>query len=58
MTDAMPPSKFEDADETIEEAATATSNMEEDSAMCEPHDSSTDKTSADYYFDSYSHFGN
>ncbi|MFS7916696.1 putative methyltransferase [Helianthus anomalus] len=57
MTDAMPPSKFEDADETIEEAAAATSNMEEDSAMCEPHDSSTDKTSADYYFDSYSHFG-
>ncbi|XP_024960598.1 protein arginine N-methyltransferase 1.1-like [Cynara cardunculus var. scolymus] len=64
MTDAMPASKtrfeFEDADETIEEAATGSSNLEEDSAMCEPEDSSivgADKTSADYYFDSYSHFG-
>ncbi|KAI3495763.1 hypothetical protein L2E82_39398 [Cichorium intybus] len=63
MTEATPPSKvrfeFEDADETIEEAATASSNLEEDSAMCEPEDSSVggDKTSADYYFDSYSHFG-
>ncbi|KAI7727189.1 hypothetical protein M8C21_027002, partial [Ambrosia artemisiifolia] len=32
MTDSMPPSKFEDADETIKEAAAA-SNMEEDSEM-------------------------
>ncbi|KAJ9551241.1 hypothetical protein OSB04_015286 [Centaurea solstitialis] len=64
MADVIPPSKarfeFEDADETIEEAATVSSNLEEDSAMCEPEDSSIvggDKTSADYYFDSYSHFG-
>ncbi|KAK2993420.1 hypothetical protein RJ640_021639, partial [Escallonia rubra] len=48
-----------DQDETIEEAATGSSNLEEDSAMCEPDDSilGSDKTSADYYFDSYSHFG-
>ncbi|KAL8223250.1 hypothetical protein R6Q57_020649 [Mikania cordata] len=64
MTQAMSPSKvsfqFEDADETIEEAATGSSNLEEDSIMCDPQDSSIiggDKTSADYYFDSYSHFG-
>ncbi|KAK6147761.1 hypothetical protein DH2020_018673 [Rehmannia glutinosa] len=46
--------------ETIEEVATESSNLEEDSAMCEPEGSlvaSDDKTSADYYFDSYSHFG-
>ncbi|KAK6147731.1 hypothetical protein DH2020_018643 [Rehmannia glutinosa] len=45
--------------ETIEEVATESSNLEEDSAMCEPEGSlvaSDDKTSADYYFDSYSHF--
>lgn len=49
----------DDQDETIEEAATGSSNLEEDSAMCEPDDSilGGDKTSADYYFDSYSHFG-
>ncbi|KAK3004581.1 hypothetical protein RJ639_018542 [Escallonia herrerae] len=48
-----------DQDETIEEAATGSSNLEEDSATCEPDDSilGSDKTSADYYFDSYSHFG-
>lgn len=40
-------------DETIEEAGTASSNLEEDSTMCE----TDEKTSADYYFDSYSHFG-
>lgn len=63
MTEAMPSKvrfEYEDADETIEEAVTGSSNLEEDSAMCEPYDSSTiggDKTSADYYFDSYSHFG-
>ena len=50
-------------DEIIEEAATTTGSssiLEEDSAMCEPSDDSmigADKTSADYYFDSYSHFG-
>lgn len=47
--------------ETIEEVATESSNLEEDSTMCEPEDSlvaGDDKTSADYYFDSYSHFGN
>lgn len=47
-------------DETLEELAS--SNLEEDVSMCEPDpDDSTltadDKTSADYYFDSYSHFG-
>ncbi|CAA2973602.1 probable arginine N-methyltransferase [Olea europaea subsp. europaea] len=46
-------------DETIEEAPTECSNLEEDSVMCMPDDSAIDgdKTSADYYFDSYSHFG-
>ncbi|KAK1437589.1 hypothetical protein QVD17_03383 [Tagetes erecta] len=46
--------QFADADETI---ATV---LEEDSAMCDAQDPSTvadDNTSADYYFDSYSHFG-
>ncbi|KAI3443667.1 hypothetical protein Pfo_000332 [Paulownia fortunei] len=50
----------EEEAETIEEVATESSNLEEDSAMCEPEDSlvaGDDKTSADYYFDSYSHFG-
>ncbi|KAI3714712.1 hypothetical protein L6452_21671 [Arctium lappa] len=47
--------EYGDDDETIEEAATVSSNLEEDSSMCEPGDA--DKTSADYYFDSYSHFG-
>ncbi|KAI4347016.1 hypothetical protein L6164_007867 [Bauhinia variegata] len=56
--------RFEEADEVIEEAAVS-SNLDE--SMCEPEDSvgdpsmplidSDDKTSADYYFDSYSHFG-
>ncbi|KAM7515612.1 hypothetical protein LguiA_005195 [Lonicera macranthoides] len=57
--------EYEDSgqDEIIEEAATTTGSssiLEEDSAMCEPSDDSmigADKTSADYYFDSYSHFG-
>ncbi|CAA2980429.1 probable arginine N-methyltransferase [Olea europaea subsp. europaea] len=46
-------------DETIEESPTECSNLEEDSVMCMPDDSAIDgdKTSADYYFDSYSHFG-
>jgi protein arginine N-methyltransferase 1 len=51
----------QEKDEVFEEAAaaaTGSSNLEEDSAMCEPEDSiGADKTSADYYFDSYSHFG-
>ncbi|KVH88832.1 Protein arginine N-methyltransferase [Cynara cardunculus var. scolymus] len=58
MNEAGPTkSRFEygDDDETIEEAATGSSNLDEDSSMCEPGDA--DKTSADYYFDSYSHFG-
>ncbi|CAI9100527.1 OLC1v1037648C1 [Oldenlandia corymbosa var. corymbosa] len=55
-------SRFQDPDETIEEAATESSNLEEDLTMCDPDpdDASVigaDKTSADYYFDSYSHFG-
>lgn len=44
----------EDEDETIEEVAT------ESSSMCEPEEifkGDDNKTSSDYYFDSYSHFG-
>ncbi|KAL3532586.1 hypothetical protein ACH5RR_006107 [Cinchona calisaya] len=48
-----------------EETATESSNLEEDFVMCEPDPDDdaddiiigSDKTSADYYFDSYSHFG-
>ncbi|CAK9166213.1 unnamed protein product, partial [Ilex paraguariensis] len=49
----------EEKDEILEETATESSNLEDDSAMCEPEESTVggDKTSADYYFDSYSHFG-
>ncbi|KAK4480057.1 hypothetical protein RD792_013114 [Penstemon davidsonii] len=51
--------RFEYEDD--EEVATESSNLEEDSAMCEPETSlvisGDNKTSADYYFDSYSHFG-
>ncbi|WCJ42642.1 Protein arginine N-methyltransferase 1.1 [Euphorbia peplus] len=59
--------RFEDKDE---ELATETSNLDvagtkptpmDDESMCEPDvsfvDGDDDKTSADYYFDSYSHFG-
>ncbi|XP_020239987.1 protein arginine N-methyltransferase 1.1 [Cajanus cajan] len=42
--------RFEDADEPVDES----SNL--DQSMCHIDDSD-DKTSADYYFDSYSHFG-
>lgn len=54
--------EYDDDEEagTLEEVATESSNLEEDTAMCEPEDSfaaGDDKTSADYYFDSYSHFG-
>ncbi|KAM7509644.1 hypothetical protein LguiA_020097 [Lonicera macranthoides] len=58
--------EYEDDDDQVEiieegstAAATGSSNFEGDSAMCEPEDSTVggDKTSADYYFDSYSHFG-
>ncbi|XP_027072282.1 probable protein arginine N-methyltransferase 1.2 isoform X1 [Coffea arabica] len=53
--------RFQD-DETLEETATESSNIEEDFAMFEPDPDDAnvigaDKTSADYYFDSYSHFG-
>lgn len=53
--------RFQD-DETLEETATESSNLEEDFPMCEPDPDDAgiigaDKTSADYYFDSYSHFG-
>ncbi|KAL1356511.1 hypothetical protein HN51_008514 [Arachis hypogaea] len=53
--------RFQDADEVIQDAAES-SNLD-DQSMCEPEPSepsfidSDDKTSADYYFDSYSHFG-
>ncbi|KAL3535647.1 hypothetical protein ACH5RR_004108 [Cinchona calisaya] len=47
-----------------EETATDTSNLDDDLAMSEPEPNpddtdviGSDKTSADYYFDSYSHFG-
>ncbi|KAD0098657.1 hypothetical protein E3N88_44786 [Mikania micrantha] len=58
MNDARPTKitfQYGDDDEAIEETATGSSNLDEDSSMCEPADD--DKTSADYYFDSYSHFG-
>ncbi|EYU41603.1 hypothetical protein MIMGU_mgv1a0128561mg, partial [Erythranthe guttata] len=52
--------EYEDDEvETIEEVAASSSNLEEDSTMFEPEDSlltGDEKTSADYYFDSYSHF--
>ncbi|XP_051150619.1 protein arginine N-methyltransferase 1.1-like [Andrographis paniculata] len=54
------PSKIRFSYDDDEEAATESSNVEEDAAMCEPEESfaaGDDKTSADYYFDSYSHFG-
>jgi len=43
--------RFEDAEEAVEES----SNL--DQSMCDIDDECGDKTSADYYFDSYSHFG-
>lgn len=49
--------------EVPEETATESSNLDEDMAICEPDPDDSniiggdDKTSADYYFDSYSHFG-
>ncbi|KAH0710107.1 hypothetical protein KY284_011534 [Solanum tuberosum] len=61
--------QYEDDDEQVvqDETVTESSNLEvdEDISMCDPTtaaavDDSTvggDKTSADYYFDSYSHFG-
>ncbi|KAL7240022.1 hypothetical protein ACSBR2_005815 [Camellia fascicularis] len=47
-----------DQDETLDEVITETSNLEDDALMCDPDESviGADKTSADYYFDSYSHF--
>ncbi|KAG7021923.1 Protein arginine N-methyltransferase 1.1 [Cucurbita argyrosperma subsp. argyrosperma] len=64
--------RFEDDDEALIEETTESSNVDE--SMCEADDSNRviedsacepaqsldkdDKTSADYYFDSYSHFGN
>ncbi|KAK2452076.1 putative protein arginine N-methyltransferase [Trifolium repens] len=47
--------RFQDADEVIEDAG-ETSNLDQSMGGCELDDSN-DKTSADYYFDSYSHFG-
>ncbi|MCD7455322.1 Protein arginine N-methyltransferase 1 [Datura stramonium] len=57
--------KFQyDEDETVTESSNL--EMDEDTAMCDPASASAavddsmvggDKTSADYYFDSYSHFG-
>ncbi|GKF16335.1 hypothetical protein Tco_0061253, partial [Tanacetum coccineum] len=50
--------KYQDADETIEEAINGTLNLEEHQQDSVMSDIAGDKTSADYYFDSYSHFGN
>ncbi|KAF7813912.1 Protein arginine N-methyltransferase 1.1 [Senna tora] len=50
--------RFEDEDQVIVDAAPHTSNL--DHSMCDAtmaFTDSDDKTSADYYFDSYSHFG-
>ncbi|XP_004513091.1 probable protein arginine N-methyltransferase 1.2 [Cicer arietinum] len=47
--------RFQDADEVIEDAA-ETSNLDQSMCGCDLDDSDG-KTSADYYFDSYSHFG-
>lgn len=54
------PQQRPDQDETLTESSNL--EVEEDAAMCEPsagEDSmvADDHTSADYYFDSYSHFG-
>lgn len=54
------PQQRADQDETLTESSNL--EVEEDAAMCEPsagEDSmvADDHTSADYYFDSYSHFG-
>lgn len=64
--------RFEDADEVIEDAAVS-SNLDDsicdadgcvdkavEGSVGDPMslEKSDDKTSADYYFDSYSHFGN
>nr|AFK37387.1 unknown [Lotus japonicus] len=47
--------RFQDADDEVIEDVAETSNL--DQSMCDDPDDSDDKTSADYYFDSYSHFG-
>ncbi|KAI8553596.1 hypothetical protein RHMOL_Rhmol05G0028300 [Rhododendron molle] len=44
-------------DETLDETVTESSNLDDDALMCDPDEIGADKTSADYYFDSYSHFG-
>ncbi|KAG5547267.1 hypothetical protein RHGRI_013068 [Rhododendron griersonianum] len=52
---------YEDDDqfqgETLDETVTESSNLDDDALMCDPDEIGADKTSADYYFDSYSHFG-
>lgn len=50
--------RFQDADELIEDAAES-SNLDQSMGdpVPQPQEDSDDKTSADYYFDSYSHFG-
>ncbi|GKC92254.1 hypothetical protein Tco_1157696, partial [Tanacetum coccineum] len=52
----MTDTKYQDADETIEEAINGTLNLEEQQQDSVMSDVGGDKTSADYYFDSYSHF--
>ncbi|CAN7015031.1 unnamed protein product [Brassica rapa subsp. trilocularis] len=53
--------RFEDADEDETAQGSAEAATAQDESMCDAADSTTDAaddtTSADYYFDSYSHFG-
>lgn len=61
--------RFADADEDLDAVndATESSNLDDSMMSCDPEPSAVamdeslseldDKTSADYYFDSYSHFG-
>ena len=63
MNTSQKPSKIKfeyEEDNELEGTATGSSILEEDSAMCDLDGSiiGADQTSADYYFDSYSHFGN
>ena len=53
--------RFEDADEDEAAQGSAEAATAQDESMCDAADGTTemadDTTSADYYFDSYSHFG-
>ncbi|XP_047333716.1 probable protein arginine N-methyltransferase 1.2 [Impatiens glandulifera] len=49
----------EEQEAALDQAVSGSLHLEDDSVMADPNDSiiGSDKTSADYYFDSYSHFG-